>query len=57
LPFFKIREGTQAKVIFYQKKTDIALFSALDPTARDACPQANLLPYVVLAGQRRDYLI
>jgi hypothetical protein len=27
---------------------------ALDPTARAVCPQASLLPYSVLAGQRRD---
>lgn len=27
---------------------------ALDPTALVGCPQARLLPSVVLAGQRRD---
>jgi hypothetical protein len=27
---------------------------ALDPTALAGCPQASLLPSVVLAGQRRD---
>jgi hypothetical protein len=28
---------------------------ALDPTARAGCPQASLLPSIVLAGQRRDW--
>ena len=27
---------------------------ALDPTAPAGCPQANLLPSIVLADQRRD---
>jgi len=31
---------------------------ALDPTARAGCDQAcGLLPFVVLAGQRRDWLM